>query len=381
MQILLFVLGFGLFLGLVVIHELGHFIAARRNGVNVKEFGIGFPPRAWARKLHSGLVLSVNWLPLGGFVRLKGEYDSAAGRGTYGAAPFRAKVKIMLAGVAANLVFGLLLLTILAWWGMPKLIGNQFQVARDTKIIRQEVRIESLQPGSPADKAGLKTGDRLVSVSGAEGPIYLKQSSDLPPLGKRYAGQVVQINYEHNGQLRSVETRLRTDQEAGGKAYLGVTPYELQIFRSTWSAPIVALGFTKQLVVLTFAGLGHALAGLGSTIAGLLTGNHLARLNGQDKATEQVAGPVAIVAILWSGGSLGLNYMLMIIVVISLTLALMNALPIPALDGGRLFVSSLFRLMRKPLLRSTENLIHGLGMAVLLILVLLITVVDVRRFF
>ena len=112
MQILFFVLGFLLFIGLILIHEWGHFIVARRNGVEVEEFGLGLPPRAYSKKLKSGMALSLNWLPLGGFVKLKGEHDSDVRRGSLGAASLVAKSKIMLAGVAMNALAGLLLLTI-----------------------------------------------------------------------------------------------------------------------------------------------------------------------------------------------------------------------------------------------------------------------------
>jgi regulator of sigma E protease len=144
----------------------------------------------------------------------------------------------------------------------------------------------------------------------------------------------------------------------------------------------VALGFTKQLIELTLKGIGNAFAGLGSLIAGLVTGNETAKDEGQQKATSQVGGPVAIIAVLWGGGTLGLNFTLFIIAILSLTLALINILPIPALDGGRLFVMYLSRLLRgRPFSPLTEERIHGTGMAVLLTLFVLITIVDVGRFF
>ena len=129
---------FGIILGLlilvilVVVHELGHAIVARRNGVVVEEFGIGFPPRAWSKKLKSGILFSLNWLPLGGFVKLQGEHDSAKKKGDYGAASYWVKTKILLAGVLMNWVVAALLLTVLAWTGLPKVLPDQFSMPGDT---------------------------------------------------------------------------------------------------------------------------------------------------------------------------------------------------------------------------------------------------------
>jgi regulator of sigma E protease len=203
--------------------------------------------------------------------------------------------------------------------------------------------------------------------------------------------------YKHGSKTLTKQTILRTNKEvdqsiaAAKKAHddslakgnLGVeNPINIQIQRSTWSAPVVAVGFSAQLTELTFQGIGHALGGLGSIIAGTATGNTQARQNGQSSAGSQVGGPVAIVAVLWGSGSYGITFMLWIIAVISLTLALMNVLPIPALDGGRLFMILFSRgLLKKPLSKAAEERFAATGIAIILGLVVLITIVDVKRFF
>jgi len=394
MQIFLFILGFILFVSLVLIHEYGHYLAARRNGVKAEEFGLGFPPRALGKKLKSGMILSLNWLPLGGFVRLKGEHDSASGKGSFGAASLGAKSKIMLAGVTMNLLAGLLLLTILAVVGMPKLLTKanvgqeQFTVASDTRISHQEVRAGFITAGSPAKQAGLDNMDIIKRISTGQQSRDIKTAANLREATSAFAGQTVALELERRGkpQTKTISLLSREEVESSRKSgnpkgYLGIVPNEIIIQKSTWSAPIVALGFTKQLVELTFKGLGQALGGLGSTIAGAVTGNTEARQNGQTQATEQVGGPVAIMAVLWGGGDLGIYFMLMVIAILSLTLAIINVLPIPALDGGRLFVTLFYRLIKRPLTRATEQRIHGTGMTVLLALIALITIVDVKRFF
>jgi regulator of sigma E protease len=161
-----FILGIVLFILLVVVHELGHAIVARRNGVGVEEFGIGFPPRAWKRTLRNGTLLTLNWLPLGGFVRLKGEHDAADGPGTYGGATLWAKTKILLAGVAMNWLTAAFIFTILALTGMPELVKNQFTVPSDTTTSAPQILAGDVVNGSPAQRAGIAQGDRLVALNG-----------------------------------------------------------------------------------------------------------------------------------------------------------------------------------------------------------------------
>ena len=373
MPLALLIFGLLMFVALVVVHEWGHYIAARRNGIDVEEFGIGFPPKAKTITKRHGTEFTLNWLPLGGFVKLKGEHDADTEPGTYGAARLSAKAKVMLAGVGMNLLVAFGLLTILALTGMPKIIDNQFTVTSDTRVIDQTVLVGVVADNSPAAKAGLEQDDELVSV-GAPGqaPVVVVSSSEFPGVTKQFAGQTVDVTYVRDGQQRvaratlesaaAVEASRSTDNPKG---YLGIIPSDYVIQRSTWSAPVVAVGFIGQATVQTIDGLGSALGNL-------FTGNAA-------KAGEQVSGPVGIFGVLKRGSELGIGFVLMIIALISLTLAIMNALPIPALDGGRLFVTLLYRALRKPLTPKAEERIHGTGFALLMILFLVITIVDVKR--
>ncbi len=398
MQILVFAVGILLFIALVLVHEWGHYIVARRNGVQSEEFGLFFPPRLWSRKLKSGMVLSFNALPLGGFVKLKGENDSDERKGSLGAASLGAKAKIMLAGVTMNLLAGIILLMVLAWIGMPKLITkdnpfineDQFTVASDTKITHSEVLAHYIIPGSPAQRIGLSGYDSLVSLSNGSKVFHIDSVETLQKATKTLAGQKVNLTYKNKGQIRQTQVTLLSKKAVAAsqktnnpQGYLGVEdPQLVQLQRSTWSAPVVAVGLTGQIFKLTFVGLGHAFGGLGSAIAGLVTNNHQARENGQSSASNQVGGPVAIGYALWGAGNLGINVMLFLIALISLTLALMNVLPIPALDGGRLAMMLVSRgVFKRPLTRAAEERIVGYSFAVLMALVALITFVDVKRFF
>jgi regulator of sigma E protease len=406
MSLFLLILGVLLFIGLVVVHEWGHFIAARRNGVKVEEFGIFFPPRLFKKKTKGGWDFTINLLPLGGFVRLKGEHDTDTEKGSFGAASLRAKTKIMAAGVVMNLVVAIVLFTALAALGMPKLVENQFTVKSDTKTTSSKVLVTYVEPDSPASEAGLKVGDHLegawVQQVGCGTPVNsaefcktsnlpapnvkLSSENDLKAYTKTHAGKVVQLSVVRDGQryvattkLRSQATVTASQKTDNPKGYLGVAPTSYVLQRSTWSAPVVAIGLTGQFTVLTFQGLGHALAGVGSIIAGTTTGNSEARVHGQTAASEQVSGPVGVFRILQSGSLLGIEFVLFIIAIISLTLAIMNILPIPALDGGRLWITLFTRGIGKPLKPRTEEMINASGMLFLICLMVLITIVDVKR--
>jgi regulator of sigma E protease len=403
MSVLILIIGLLLFIGLVVVHEFGHFIVARRNNIEVEEFGIFFPPRLYSHKTKGGWLFTINLIPLGGFVRLKGEHDSDSEKGTFGAASLWIKSKIMGAGVAMNLLTALVMLTILALIGMPSVVPNQYTVKSDTKVSSAKVLVTDVESGSPAAKAGLKADDELVSLQPVGGKVYPVNNSDaLPNITKSLAGKKVIISYIRGGKTMSSETTLLATSVVNAsqskynselkstkldcsnialpKAYLGISKTQYDLQKSTWSAPVTAAGISVQVTALTFQGLGHAIGGLGSLVAGFVTGNSTARSNGQCNATSEVAGPVHIFVILKDGSLLGWNFMLFIIAIISLTLAIMNILPIPALDGGKLWITLIAHAIRKPLSAKREELINVIGFLILISLVILITIADVKRF-
>lgn len=394
MWVILLIVGLILFISLVVIHEFGHFIAARRNGVEVEEFGIGFPPRAWKKHIRSkkgDYYFSLNWLPLGGFVRLKGENDDADEPGSFGAASLSAKVKVMVAGVLMNLVAAFVLFTAVAWLGMPRLpevaVPNQFTVASDEHSVTEPTNEDVVLVGrvvedSPAAAAELVEGDELIAINDVE----LTHPEEVLEVAKANAGQAVELTVRTEaGETRRVSTELNSHEIAAKKGYLGIAPISGQegfrTVRYTWSAPIVAAGTVGQFTQLTFVGLGEAASGFGQYLFSFITGDQVSRQENQDQASEQVTGPVGIFVMLAAVSQEGVALMLFVIALISLALAIMNILPIPALDGGRLFVTLLFRAIKKPLSKPLEEKIHATGFMVLMALFVLITIVDVRRFF
>lgn len=383
----LLIFGLFSFVLLVVAHEYGHFLVAKKKGVEVEEFGVGFPPKIFGRKMGKGIFegyYTVNLLPLGGFVRLKGEHDADKEKGAFRSVSTSAKLQIMLAGVLVNYLLAVVLFTIVAWVGMPQLVPNQFSVKSNETISRSDVVSNFVDEGSPAASAGIVSGDIIKSINNQS----ISTSQELIDAAKSNAGQEVTISFIHKGDTRQSETTLLSSQEVEAskqtdnpKGYLGVVPTEYKLATYTWAAPVVAVGSTVQFSWLTLKAIGSSLAALGKAFVNAVTGDGTAAKQEASKASENVSGPVGIFAILQQGTALGYQFILFVIALISLTLAIMNFLPIPALDGGRAFVMLLFRAMKKPLTAKREELIHGTGFALLILLFVVITIVDVRRFY
>lgn len=386
-------LGLVLFVALVVVHEFGHFIMARRNGVDVEEFGVGLPPKA--KRIYvdkKGTEYTLNWLPLGGFVRLKGEHDADTEKGTFGSVSFWAKTKIILAGVTMNLLTAWIMFSMLALVGIPRLPlpgdEKQFTVTSDTKIVSNKVFVGYVEKDGPADKAGLKTGDQITGIDTvsvcdtfnitdegydklcnpllAESQLLRQRTESLLQEGRSVI-KVATDRGEFEVIPRTLSEVSESEKTDNPKGYIGIIPYDYTIQRSTWSAPIVGVGLVGQYSKLTYQALGGAVANLFSGHA--------------KEAGENVSGPIGIFVVLKEGASFGPSYVLLIIALLSLTLAIMNTLPIPALDGGKLAVMVLFRLIKKPLTPKLEERIHGSGFLILMSLFVLITIVDIKRFF
>lgn len=370
---------------LVVIHELGHALVARRNGVVVEEFGVGFPPRAWGKKIKQSILgknvlLSVNWLPLGGFVKLKGEYDSANKKGDYGAASFWVKTKILLAGVVMNWLTAVVMLTILALFGMPKVLPDQFSLPSDRHIDATPVVVAQVSADSPAAQAGLKTGDDIIALN----TVAIDTPETLSKETAAFQGKAVDITYRRDGVEHHTQATLRGEHEKS-KGYLGVSMTQKTMIRATWSAPIVGVALTGQLTGATFDGLGKL---VGNTVSGLVSKlssdkkTQEAGAEQLDEAGQSVAGPIGILGVLFPAASqAGPGAFLFITALISLTLAVMNVLPIPALDGGRWFTMAVFRVLKKPLTKEREESIQAVGFLTLMALVVVVTILDVTKLF
>lgn len=368
---------------LVAAHELGHAIVARRNGVVVKEFAIGFPPKAITKTpkqsfLGKNVQYSLNWLPLGGYVRMKGEYDSSNKKGDYGAASYWAKTKILFAGVAVNWALAALLLTVLAWVGLPKVIDNQFTVASDTRTTVEQpgkLHVVQVQDGSMAKQLGLQAGDRITKVNRQD----ISSVASLRTALQAAKSKAVAVTFERDGA-----TKMASTDQAG--ATLGVSLAEQrarELRYSTWSAPVVGVGTTLQFTALSFQGLGELVAKLATGLVEKFNPNEAVRTAANQKIDEvgkSVAGPVGMLGIIFpQAGQAGLTAVLFLAALISLSLAVMNVLPIPALDGGRWLVMTIYRVRNKVLTKEREENIQAVGMMILFGLMILITIADIGK--
>ena len=370
---------------IVVAHELGHALVGKKYGTVVEEFGIGFPPKAWSKKVKKSFLgenveFSINWLPLGGFVRFQGEHDAAAQKGDYGAMTFWQKTQVLLAGVAVNWVLAAVLLSVLALVGLPKILPNQFTVAADTQLIKRPVELATVAADMPAAKAGLQEGDQIQRFDNQ--PVA--NPEDLASLAASRAGKKVSVIYSRANVEHTTIVALRAEN-TDKKGYLGAGPAQRELIKATWSAPIVGVVTTAQATWVTVQGLGQLLANTVSGLVMKLVPSNTVQQQANQRLGEagaSVAGPLAIFGIIFPAAEkAGPTYVIMIAAIISLTLAVMNALPIPALDGGRWFVTAVYKVLKKPLTKEAEERIHGTGFLVLLGLIVVVTIADVGKLF
>ncbi|MBW3537965.1 site-2 protease family protein [Candidatus Parcubacteria bacterium] len=353
---------------LVFVHELGHFVMARRNGVAVEEFGFGFPPRLFGRRIGP-TVYSVNLLPLGGFVRLKGEDAADTGPDSFNAASYGTKAKILLAGVGMNALAAYGLLLYLTLTGLPPMFAGQFSFGQPQVAQPKRLIVAETVPGSPADAAGIKAGDYILS--GNNQPFL--EASDLTGFTKSHAGQEVTLTVKQGTAQRDVRVKLR--EPGSDQGFLGVSPLQTyQIKYSPFAAVVVSAGLLLQLLGLTVAAIVGLLLQIPFLIIGLFA-------SGVPKAAEAAVGPLGIVFLTKNISTLGLNYLVQFAMSISVALAAFNALPIPALDGGRLALISYQQVTKRKLSVGTESLIHAVGFIFLILFMVMITVFDFRRFF
>jgi regulator of sigma E protease len=357
--------------GLVLVHELGHFVMARRAGVKVHEFGIGFPPRAAILYRGKETLYTLNWLPIGGFVRLEGEDGESVDPRAFVNQKLGTRLRILLAGVAINFLLAWLIFTLIAMLADP--VTN--------------VRIGTVTPGSPAAAAGLvgsdvgyvpgtgveydDSGDVIIAIDGQRFPVFdgvagpANGATRPPPL--QYLadrpGQTVVLTVRHgDGIEEDLEATLRPPEEIAEHGALGIRIIELpqeDITRGTIEATVI--GFTRTLEASTLI-----LRGVAELITNL--------------ANPPVAGPVGIVGIVGEVRSeLPPVFLIWLIGLLSANLAVINALPFPPMDGGRIAIALVKAVSGNRLSAATERAVYLTGFVMLMALLVWVTAQDIGR--
>jgi regulator of sigma E protease len=343
---------------LVVIHEIGHFVTARLANVRVLEFGVGFPPRAKVLRSKGETLYTLNWLPIGGFVKLEGEDgDHADDPRSFATQPWITKMVILVAGVAMNV-----LLSFAIFAGITAL-ASPFM----------GVRFYDIQPGSPAEQGGLRPGDAIVAIDG-ERYQFMTGPTVIDGLRQR-AGQTVTLTVDDEaGARRDVEVTLR-DQAAieAGQGALGISqesrPWEAYFDgTSTTNDPGTAIATGVEQ---TGRALNLILGGLGALVSSVAA---------DPTAPPPVAGPVGIATqigdVFWNQGIVLTLY---VAAILSANLALVNILPFPPLDGGRMLIITLKSIFGHRISLRAEQLTYVVGFVFLFAFIIWVTGFDILR--
>lgn len=368
--IVIFIIILGL---LVFVHELGHFLVAKRAGMKVDEFGFGFPPRLLGvykttagRKIVFGpktpegaltTIYSINSIPLGGFVKIVGENgDVPNDPNSFSKKSFFARLATLLAGVLMNVLLAWVLISIGFMTGVPTVTDEQTQLAKGATITAPVVTILEVNSESPAEKAGLHSADALLaidehsvnSIEEVQSYVQARKGSALNFKIKRGSDELV-FTVQSNANPKE------------GSGPTGISLGLVGLLKYPWyTAPIVGFKVTGSQLWTVLSGIGKLVTG----------GVHL----------NQLGGPAKIAQLTGEASKLGFSYLLQFAAFLSLNLAVLNALPIPALDGGRVLFLIIEKLRRRPNNQALEQSVNTIGFLLLLILMLLVTAHDIYGF-
>jgi regulator of sigma E protease len=346
MDLLIFIVALSI---LVLVHEFGHFFAAKKTGVKVEEFGLGLPPRIVGKKIGE-TIYSLNWLPIGGFCRLYGEDGDGKGKDAFNHKNPWQKLLIVLGGVLMNLVLAVVIFSLVyGIMGIPKETNN--------------VKIIGISPNSPAEQVGLKENDQVVKVEDKT----IAKPEELTNEVAKYKGKKVNLTVKQQDGTEKVLTVDVRENPPSGEGSMGIAISNTQMVKIPWYKFYEGIGagfkeayFWGQIIT----------DGVFKMIGGLFMG----------QVPKDVSGPVgmyeATSAIKQSQGLLAVVHFFG---VVSVNLAVVNILPFPALDGGRILFVLYEMITRKRANQKVEMMVNNVGMLVLLTLILLITAGDISR--
>lgn len=345
---------------LVLVHEFGHFIAAKLFGIKVEEFGIGFPPRITGFKKGETLY-SINALPLGGFVKIYGEEgEGADSEHSYASRPAWQRAAVLVAGVFFNLVFAFLIFWVGFTIGFPTAVGDN---TAGLTITNQHVQILEVANNSPAFQADIRRGDVISTISTASETKEIKTVEDLQTFTENHKGDTLAVQIERGSIMLQKELIARQNPPEG-QGPLGIALAQVGLVSFPWQEA------GARAFEATWRNAFFVLLGLWMLVQSLF---------GNGELLGQVSGPVGIATMTGEFYNLGINYLLSFIALISINLAVLNVLPIPALDGGRLFFVLLEKLKGSPIRQELENKVNAIGFALLIVLILIVTVKDILQ--
>lgn len=343
----------------IYVHELGHFWAARKTGTKVEEFGFGYPPRIFGIKKGETLY-SINWIPFGGFVKIKGaegESDKKPDQDSFLVKKIWQRAFIMYAGVMMNVVLAIVLFSITFMTGSPGYVSDDIDpsaVVSDNKI-----QILSVEEGYPAKEAGLEVGSVIVSIDGQE----LANIDQLNDYNRNRANQLITLEIEDGNELQSIQLVLKENEDRG---VMGVSLIEVGLIKYPFFSAIwLGIKSTFTYIALIFIFIFNLFKGL---------------LMGQSVAGE-VTGPIGVAFLTSRVVKLGFNYLVQFTAIISVNLAVLNILPIPALDGSRLMFLLIEKIRKKRVSAKFEGMFHTVGFGLLIVLSVFVAFQDWRKFF
>lgn len=375
LTVLLFILVLGV---LIFVHELGHFVVARRNGIRAEEFGFGFPPRivgfyrekgetkwnfVWGNKEveTKETIYSINLLPLGGFVKIMGEDGSKkSDKKSFAAKSAFTRIRVLAAGVLMNFFLAWMLISLVFMIGAPEALDAGKTASENSKI-----QIAEVVPGTPAETAGIEVGDEILKnqsdASGAK--IKFSKLEDVQNYINSNKGREIRLNLLRGKQALSVQLTPRSEYPANQGA-TGISMVETEIISYPWYQAI-----WKGLVSVL------------DLILAMLQAfwNLLVKLFLGQGVSADVAGPVGIAVLTGQVASLGLVYILQFMAILSINLGIINALPIPALDGGRILFILIEKIKGSPVSQKVEQIFHTVGFILLIGLMVLVTFRDVLK--
>ncbi len=352
MTILLFVLILSF---LILIHEFGHFIVAKKNGIFVEEFGLGLPPRILGFKIGETLY-SLNLLPIGGFVKVLGEEEAEKknipsgmqNRTFYSKRPL-VKAAVIVAGVTCNFLLGWLIISYLFTKGVP---------VPSTSVI-----VDKIEKNSPASRAGLKENDIIVGLEKGSVKEDLNSNEELITLTSKFAGQEVTINVKRGAVNKTLFlTPRKNPPKNQGPLGIVLKPYEIKKY---------------SLAQAPFYGLYHA-ARITKTVAYELVSTFGKFITLQKPKTD-VTGPIGIAVLTREAARSGVDSLLQLIAILSLNLAVINIFPFPALDGGRLMMIIYEGVTKRKINPTIERRLNMTGFAILLSIILIVTISDLIK--